>query len=802
MKIVLSWLSDFLDLTPGTTPQQLETALIQLGHEVDAITTSGGSFDNVVIGKILSREQHPNADKLGVCMVDVGQGSPRQIVCGAPNARAGLTVAAALPGAILPGDFQIKSSKIRDVASDGMLCSQRELGMGNEHNGIWEIEDSTAVIGAPLSSILPALETVLDVALTPNRGDCFSHLGLARDLAALGLGTLKPLPEIPASSLPSTIQAQTTTPDCPQINLLSITGITPGAQAPAHIRAQLEAAGLRPKNALVDATNYTMLALGQPLHAYDAAKLSGTTLTATLAKGGESFAGLTDVTLTLAGNDVVITDASGIVGLGGILGGKGTAVSDDTTTVILEAACFNPVRIALTGQQHQLHTDARQRFERGTDFALASYALRYCANLIAEWTGGTVHAPVQAGEATFATTPITYNPEFFTQYIGMAVENARQQRILESLGFHVLVPDTSIPAPWQVTPPTWRTYMATPEDLTEEILRIVGYENVTPVLPHGIGGQFNVNGAPVSLDRLARRAAASIGFLEVMTYSFIGQSTAEQFSNGAGLLTLANPLAQTDMTTMRPSLLPGLLGALSKNFANSDPTPRLTEVGKVFTTKGANMQESLMAAGVLAATGQRHWQGNEEKPDTFAAKAAAQQLLAILGAPVESATVTRTAPAHYHPGRSGAIAVGPFTLATFGELHPALLKPYGFPASAGPIAVFEVHLEPLLMLQNKPRPWQTSPYPPVTRDLAFVLPRSVTAGQLTGAIHATKQPLIKSIEVFDHYVGERIDADKQSIALSLTLQSPDKTLTESDITPIIQTAVNAVQAQLGGTLRA
>jgi phenylalanyl-tRNA synthetase beta chain len=414
MKIVLSWLADFLELTPGTTPQQIENALIQLGHEVDAIETTGAAFDNVVIGRILSREQHPNADKLGVCMVDVGQGSPRQIVCGAPNARAGLTVAAALPGAVLPGDFQIKSSKIRDVASDGMLCSQHELGMGNEHNGIWEIEDSTAVIGAPLSSILPAPETVLDVALTPNRGDCFSHLGLARDLAALGLGTLKPLLQLAASSTPASITANTTTPDCPQINLVQITGLTPGAQAPAHIRQQLEAAGLRPKNALVDATNYTMLALGQPTHAYDAAKIQGNTLTATLAKGGESFAGLTDVTLTLNGNDVVITDASGVVGLGGILGGKSTAVSDETTSVVLEAAYFNSVRIALTGQQHILHTDARQRFERGTDPAIAAYALLYCANLIAEWTGGTMHAPVQGGQASFATTPITYNPEFFT----------------------------------------------------------------------------------------------------------------------------------------------------------------------------------------------------------------------------------------------------------------------------------------------------------------------------------------------------------------------------------------------------
>ncbi|PZP40478.1 MAG: phenylalanine--tRNA ligase subunit beta [Pseudomonas fluorescens] len=797
MKIVLSWLESFLDLKPGTTPQALETALIQLGHEVDAIETSGNTFNNVVIGKVISREQHPNADKLGVCMVDAGEGTPRQIVCGAPNARAGIMVAVAMPGAVLPGDFAIKSSKIRDVESHGMLCSQRELGMGDEHNGIWEIEDTTAQIGAPLATILPAPQTVLDVALTPNRGDCFSHLGLARDLAALNMGKLKPLPNFTPSTTPTSIKAQSTTENCPSLNLLEITGIT-NTQAPAHIRAQLEAAGLRPKNALVDATNYTMLALGQPMHAYDADKLSGSTITAAAANGTESFEGLNDIKLNLNEGDVIITDGAGIVGLGGILGGHGSAVSESTTRIVLEAAYFNPVRIALSGQSHILHTDARQRFERGIDPQLAPYALQYCAALIAEWTGGQISAPVSAGQGTPMPAAITYSPGFFNQYIGIEVGAERQQEILESLGFTIAAKGNE----WQVAPPSFRTYMSTPEDLTEEVLRVVGYENVPSVLPHGIGGQFAVNGAPISLDRLARRATAASGFLEVMTYSFIGQSTAEQFANGRDLLSLANPLAQTDMTTMRPSLLPGLLHALSRNFANSDPTPRLAEVGKTFTATKGKMDESLMAAGVLAATGARHWNTAEAKPDTFAAKAAAMQILATLGAPVESATVTATAPAHYHPGRSGTLAVGPFTLATFGELHPALIKQYGYPSNAGPIAIFEIHLEPLLKLQNKPRPWSASPYPHVTRDLAFLLPKAVTAAQVTGAIQATRQPLIKSVEVFDHYAGDKLPADTYSLALSLTLQSAEKTLTEADITPVVQKAIDAVQSGLNGTLRA
>lgn len=791
MKLVLSWLSDYLDLPAATGPKEIEAALIQLGHEVDGIATTGAAFPNVVVGHILKRIQHPNADKLGVCTVDVGEAEPRQIVCGAPNARNGLTVAVALPGATLPGDFTIKKSRIRDIESNGMICSKRELGLGTEHEGIWEVE-TEAKPGTPLNAILGPGETVLDVALTPNRGDCYSQLGLARDLAALGLGHLKPLPHLTPATAKGTVTAATTTPGCPQINLLEITGIA-NKPSPAHVQSRLEAAGLRPKNALVDATNYTMLALGQPLHAYDFEKLEGKTITATAAAGGEAFHGLGDVTLTLAPQDTVITDKSGVIGLGGILGGAESAVSDETTHIVLEAACFNPVRIALTGQQHQLHTDARQRFERGIDPALAQYALQYCANLITEWAGGTATAMVSAGEGVPAPEPIRYHPAFFFKLIGMPVPDNRQQQILESLGF-TIKPIKPIQAGWLVTPPTWRTYMATPEDLTEEILRVVGYETVPPQLPAAMAAQFGVNGAPVTLDRTARKALAANGFTEVLTYSFIGHKEAEAFASGAGLITLANPLAQTDMTTMRPSLLPGLLTALGKNLANAQPTPRLAEIGKTFTTKG----ETLMAAGVLSNSGQRHWRAKEPKPDAFTAKAAALQALATLGAPTDSGTVTATAPAHYHPGRSGTFAVGPFTLATFGELHPAIAKSMGLPG----VAVFELHLEPLLKLQSKQRPWQSSPYPAVYRDLAFLLPKTVKAAEVVATIRATNRDILKELQVFDHYVGERIPADKQSLALSLTLQSPERTLTDADIKPLLDAAVAAVETKLQGTLRA
>jgi len=791
MKIVLSWLQECLDIPATVTPQHIAQALIQLGHEVDAIETASG-YPNVVVGKIVERVQHPNADRLGVCQVDVGEGTLRQIVCGAPNARAGLTVAVAMPGAILPGDFTIKKSKIRDVESNGMICSKRELGLGTEHEGIWEMD--TAAPGTPLDSIIGPGETVIEVSLTPNRGDCFSHYGLARDLAALAIGSLKPLPSLTPGKAKTTVQAATTTADCPRINLIEITGLKNTA-SPAHIQSRLEAAGLRPRNALVDATNYAMLTLGQPLHAYDAAALKGKAITAVAAKGGETYEGLNETKLELNEGDITIQDASGIIGLGGILGGEGSAVTENTTHTVLEAAYFNPVRIALTGQAHQLHTDARQRFERGVDPAMTQQALLYCAHLVQQWCGGELSAMSTAGEGVPAPEPIRYHPAFFTKFIGMAVPDDRQHAILESLGFTI----KPIQAGWLLTPPTWRTYMATQEDITEEVLRIIGYETVPPQLPSSMPAQFGVNSAPVVLDRTARKALAAAGFLEAVTYSFIGHETAQKFTDDtASLISLSNPLAQTEMTTMRPSLLPGLLTALGKNLASSDATPRLAEVGKTFAAAQKGAPEKLMAAGVLSPSGQRHWNVKEKAPDVFAAKAAAMQVLGYLNAPVESGQVAAEAPGWYHPGRSGTLGVGPFTLATFGELHPALQKHFNLPA----VAVFEIHLEPLLKLQNKQRPWQPLPYPPVHRDLSFVLPSEVPAAAVVAAIRATNQSVLKQVEVFDHYVGNNIPQGHQSLALSLTLQSPEKTLAESDITPVVEAAVNAVKEQCHGQLRA
>ncbi|HEX2859919.1 MAG TPA: phenylalanine--tRNA ligase subunit beta [Alphaproteobacteria bacterium] len=788
MKISLDWLADYITLKAGLTPQQLADGLVQLGHEVDAIHDGGKAFNNVVIGHILSREQHPNADRLGVCMVDVGEKNPRQIVCGAPNARAGLTVAVALPGAVLPGDFKIADSSIRGVESRGMICAEDELGLGSDHAGIMELE-TKAKPGTPFAQATGRADIVLEVAVTPNRGDCLSHHGLARDMAALGLGKLKALPKPKAGKGAVSIKVATQTAGCPQFNIVQLKSVK-NAASPAHVQARLMACGLRPRNAVVDATNYVMLALGQPLHAYDAAKVKGS-LTAREANGGEKFEGIGDRELTLQKGDVVIADDSGIVGLGGILGGTSTAVSDATTDVLLEAAVFDRVSISLTGQAHQLVTDARQRFERGIDPALTQAALLACAELIADWTGADASAMATAGKGVPAPKAITYSPAFFAQFVGLEVAAAEQKKILTALGFSA----TGTGASLKVVPPAFRTHMENPEDIVEEILRVVGYENVPPQLPPASPAQVAINGSAVTLDRKARRALAAAGCLEIITYSFIGRDTAGQFAEGESLIQLSNPLAETDMTTLRPSLLPGLLKALQGNLSRHESTPLLGEVGKVFTARG----ERLNAAVLMAGVGAKQWQHNAPKPDVFAAKGLGVALLEQLDAPVGSLQTGKGAGAVYHPGRSGTLSVGPFGLMRFGELHPGILKAYDITV---PVAVLELELEPLLKMKNKAGTWQPMPYPPVLRDLAFVLPAATPAAAVAATIAGSSKELIRDVSIFDLYQGDKIEAGKKSLALALTLQSPERTLTEADITAVLKAAVEAVQQKHEGQLRA
>ncbi|MFZ2619801.1 MAG: phenylalanine--tRNA ligase subunit beta, partial [Alphaproteobacteria bacterium] len=472
MKISLSWLKEFIDTKADAAT--IANMLVQLGHEVDAVVAEGATFNRCVVGYVQERVKHPESDRLGVCTVDVGEAAPRTIVCGAPNARAGITVAVALDGAELPpkdgtAPFKIGKSKIRGVESNGMICSVRELGLGEEHEGIWEMT-TAAKVGTPLAEALGRTDVILDVAVTPNRGDCLSVYGMARDLAAAGLGQLLPLDETTIGKGAPKIKAVIDDAHTYAFHTLQVSNVKNGS-SPAWLQRRLEQAGHRPRNILVDVTNYIMLTYGQPLHAYDADKVQGT-LRAATAQGGETYHGIGDVKLILNAGDIVIADDSGIIGLAGILGGASTAITDTTTNVVLEAAWFDRSRIARTGQAHQLLSDARYRFERGIDPAMTKNALEAAGDILQRHASGTLSlvASVETKQPTPAT--IAYHPDYCRTFGGLDVPAAEQQTILGHLGFEI----TGKGDAWSLQAPTWRTYMENPEDVVEELLRVKGYE--------------------------------------------------------------------------------------------------------------------------------------------------------------------------------------------------------------------------------------------------------------------------------------------------------------------------------------
>jgi len=790
MKITLNWLKEYL-ITDATI-EQITATLIQLGHEIDGVEATTPDFNKVVVGKILAREQHPDADRLGVCSVDVGADEPIQIVCGAPNARAGITVAVALVGAVLPPSaasteiFKIKKSKIRGVESNGMICSVRELQLGDEHDGIWEMDDDLEA-GMPLNDALPDADTVIDVAVTPNRGDALSVYGLARDLAAAGLGTLLPLPEVKTGkkNMP---QVGTDTKNCQLFAAVGVADVQ-NQPSPEWIQEKIMAAGLQPRSALVDITNYVMLSIGKPIHVYDADKIKGRIFAAE-AKGGEKYNGLGDVSITLNAGDTVICDESGIIGLGGILGGASTAVSDETTNVLIESAYFTREIIAATGQAHNVQTDARYRFERGTDITTTQYAAEWAATLVKEVCGGEISATSAAGDATPDVATIDFNPDFVKTFGGLDVAPERIAEILTALGFGV----NNTKTPWQVTAPSFRTMMSTPEDLVEEVLRVEGYDKIPARLMPTPEISLNNIAPQLRLDKMARRQLAGQGFTETITYSFISTEKAELFSEGAELYTLANPLDEEAMTTMRPSLLPGLLDAVVGNNDRSTPIAKLAEVGKVFTQK----QEQIMAAGVLTPSNERNWQGTAAAPDAFSAKEEAQKLLAILGAPTAKLQVEAIAPSTYHPGRSGTLRLGKQAYAHFGEIHPKVMQKFGLKSSA---MAFEIYVEPLAKMKNKTKAFAVSNFQPTQKDMAFVVPSRVAAADILRTAQKAAGELCKSVHIFDVYEGDELPDDTKSVAVSLTLQAPDRTLTDADIQAAMQATLDKMTAEFGAKLR-
>ncbi|MCZ8324521.1 MAG: phenylalanine--tRNA ligase subunit beta [Sphingomonadaceae bacterium] len=795
MKFSLSWLKDHLDTTASA--EEIAAKLNAIGLEVESVENPADKLAGFKVARVLTAERHPNADKLQVLSVDTGDGQPLQVVCGAPNARAGLVGVLGLPGAVVPaGGFELKKSAIRGVESNGMMCSTRELELGDDHDGIIELP-ADAPVGTAFADYHGS-DPVFDVAITPNRPDCMGVYGIARDLAAAGLGTLKPIAvQAAPGSFPCPLPIRTDDPEgCPAFYGRAIRGVKNGA-SPEWMQARLKSAGQRPISALVDITNYVMLAYGRPAHAYDLAKLTGA-IFARRAVDGETVLALNGKEYTLDSAMTVIADEAGVHDIAGIMGGEHSGCSDETTDVLLEVAYFDPVRIGDTGRKLNLTSDARQRFERGVDPAFLDAGLAILTELIVEICGGEPSEPVFAGEPPAGTKVVAYSPALAETLGGVAIPDDQQRATLRALGF-------ASDARWNVIVPSWRPDVDGAADLVEEVVRIHGLDNIASTPLPRIDGVARPTATPAqALERKVRRAAAARGLNEAVTWSFLPEAEAEAFSDGnGGLWVLANPISE-DMKAMRPSLLPGLLSAAKRNLDRGATGLRLFELGRRYLRgENGHSDERLTLGAVLAGEKTpRGWAtGKAQGFDAFDAKAEALALLAEAGAPVDNLQVMGEAGPQFHPGQSATLRLGPKTvLARFGMLHPALLKQFDV---AGPVAAVELFLDAIPA--KKAAGFARAAYAPpalqsVTRDFAFLVDAALPAGDLVRTVRNADKAAIVAVRLFDDFRGQGVPEGQKSLAVEVTLQPGDKSFTDAEIKAIAE-RITAAAAKLGAVLR-
>jgi phenylalanyl-tRNA synthetase beta chain len=799
MKITLDWLKRHLDTQASL--QEIADCLNRIGLEVEGIEDRASELAPFTVGYVVKAEQHPNADRLRVCIVETGTGEV-QVVCGAPNARTGMKGVFAPAGTHVPGTgLDLKESEIRGVASRGMLCSEREMGLSDEHDGIIELPEDTPV-GASFAALSGLDDPVIEIGLTPDRGDCFSVRGIARDLAAAGLGTLKPLDTSPLPGgykSPLDIELRFDAEHieaCPAFIGRHFRGLKNGA-SPAWMQQKLKAVGLRPISALVDITNWLTMDLGRPAHIYDADKVKGT-IGARMSRPGETFDALNDKSYETDDAMTVIFDDSGMLGLGGVIGGESTGADDNTVTGFMEIALFDPIRTAATGRKLELVTDARQRFERGIDNAFAPEDMEIATRLVLELCGGEASEVVTAGVVPTDRQTMTVRPSRILELGGIAIDKARAEAILADLGYGVADAGEDR---WTVTVPTWRHDMGCEADVIEEILRINGFDAVPMVsLPRQAPVARPVLSVRQKRVRWSRRTLASRGLNEAVTYSFVSSNHARLFGGGKQGLTLVNPIS-SDMDMMRPSVLPGLLAAAARNQARGMTDFGLFEIGPSYAGTEAEDQKTAVTGIRVGRAGRRHWSQKERQVDAFDAKADAIAVLEAIGAPVDNLQTTTDAPEWFHPGRSGVLRLGPKVMAIFGELHPQVV---GALDASGPVAAFELALEDVPEPKSKAiaRPkLELSPYQPVHRDFAFVVASDVPAEKLVRAAKGADRGLIADVGLFDVFEGERLGEGRKSIAITVTLQPTRATLTEEELEDVSAKIVAAVAKQTGGELR-
>ena len=795
MKFSLEWLKDYLET--GASAAEIAATLNRIGHEVEGLEDPAEKLAGFRVAKVLTAVAHPDADKLQVLTVDAGDGQPLQVVCGAPNARAGMIGVLGLPGAVVPANgMELRRSAIRGVESNGMMCSVRELQLGDEDSGIIELSED-AQVGAAFAEYHGA-SPVFDVAITPNRPDCMSVYGLARDLAAAGMGTLRAVHVPPAAAHgPAAISVRTEDgAGCPAFFGRTIAGVSNGP-SPAWMQRRLAAAGQRPISALVDITNYLMLGLGRPAHVYDLAKLTGT-ITARRARDGEEVLALNDKRYVLDSSMTVIADDAGVHDIAGIMGGAHSGVSATTTDVLLEIAYFDPARIGVTGRKLGLASDARTRFERGVDPAFLDDGLAILTGLILDICGGSASEAVRAGAPPVEPKVIAFDPGLTARLGGVAVPEAEQRRILEALDFRVA-------ADWRVTCPPRRHDIEGAADLVEEVVRIHGLDKVVSVPLPGADGVARPTATPLQqIERKLRRTAAARGLNEAVTWSFLPEADAEHFCDGNFCpWLLDNPISE-DMKAMRPSLIPGLLAATRRNADRGAAGSRLFEIGRRYFRGPGGASDERPTLGVVLAGEKvaRGWAtGKATGFDAYDAKAEALALLEAAGAPIANLQVMGEAGPQFHPGQSATLRLGPKTvLARFGALHPATLKAFDV---AGPVVAVELFLDAIPPRKNAAfaRPAYTPPaLQPVTRDFAFFVPADLAAGDLVRAVRGADKAAIVGAQVFDVFAGAGVPEGRKSVAVEVTLQPGDKSFTDAEIKAVSDKVV-AAAAKLGAELR-
>jgi phenylalanyl-tRNA synthetase beta chain len=804
MKLTFAWLREHLDTARSL--DEIAAKLTMIGLEVERIEDRAKLFAPFVIAHVVEAKPHPNADRLRVCMVDAGDGKLVQVVCGAPNARTGMKGVFAPVGAFIPGkNLTLDIGKIRDVESRGMLVSEFELQISDDHEGIIELPDD-APVGAAYAKYAGLDDPVIEINLTPNRGDATGVHGIARDLAAAGMGKLKDRSIKPVKGqFPCPVKVALdfgATPSlCPAFALRLVRGVKNGP-SPDWLQRRLTAIGLRPINALVDITNFITYDRGRPLHVFDAAKVRGD-LTVRRARAGESLLALDGKSYALDETMCVIADNDGVESLAGIMGGEKTGSVEATTDVLIESALWVPMNIAQTGRKLGINSDARYRFERGVDPAFMAPGLELATQMVMELCGGTPSEVTIAGNAATSARIIDFPGAETERLTGLAVPLADARTVLESLGFKVAGHGERV----KVTPPSWRGDVQDKADIVEEVVRIVGVDRIASV-PFGRGAAPRkpvLTSIQVRTSK-ARRALAARNLVEAVTWSFISTKHAELFGGGKPELALANPIA-ADLSDMRPSLIPGLVVAAQKNADRGFPDAALFEVGQIF--RGDRPEDQSTAAAALrralakpSGIG-RHWTKRDGEVDAFDAKADALAVLAAAGAPASALQTVPGGPAWFHPGRSGTIQIGPQNvLGHFGELHPRALEALD---AEGPLVAFEVILEripePRIRGTRAKPVLELPPLQPVQRDFAFVVDREVKAADIVRAAQSVDRKLITGITVFDVYEGQGIAPGKKSIAIAVTLQPRGRTMTDAEIEALAAKIVAEVGKRTGGALR-